>query len=208
MLKDSRAAGAHRPSSVRLPALGPVLACLGLLLLAAPASHATDPAWWSVRGAVNSASTPAPYAVANEGQLKQFTVCAVQELNADLAGGAGPTLNQLVSGWQSNYVPNNPIDFQAVNIGQLKQIASLIYGQLQPYGYAIPSWLSYNTSTQYDVANLGQLKTVFNFTVGADPDGSGLPEWWEEEYFGQIGLSAAALAPNGDGLTLLANYKQ
>ena len=166
-----------------------------LTLYASDPAGWNDPAWWSNRHAVaqtvvvtnNSVVTtnyaPNNYAVANQGQLKYFTARAVAELNADLtnAGGAGTTLNTMVSNWAQDYLTNGyatntanptrpykPSDLQAVNVGQLKYIASLIYGQLANAGYSglYPSWIAQNTATDNTAANLGQLKQVFNFNFG------------------------------------------
>src|ERR1700733_2414235 len=105
-----------------------VLAFSGLLLAA---SYASPPSWWSSRGAVNSSLGTNDYAAVNEGQLKQFTARAVDEMNVQLTnyGGAGSTLTNLVYGWHQDYLTNGysgttpkPSDFQAVNVGQLKYI--------------------------------------------------------------------------------------
>ena len=199
------------------------LACSGLLLLGS-ASHAADPAWWGARGAVTANAAPSPNAVVNQGQLKQFTSSAVQELNVSLAGvgGAGDALNGLIAGWQQDYAmhayatdPNNPsrpykpADFDAVTVGQLKYIAGLIYGRLQSGGYlaAAPAWLKTNAAVDSNLAVLGQLKSVFNFDLGLDPDGSGLPIAWENQYFGHTGVDPNA-DDDGDGLTNLQEFQQ
>lgn len=41
-----------------------------------------------------------------------------------------------------------------------------------------------------------------------DSQGSGLPDWWQLMYFGQLGVNPTALSPNGDQLTNLQNYQQ
>ncbi|MDB4793684.1 fibronectin type III domain-containing protein, partial [Methylacidiphilales bacterium] len=110
--------------------------------------------------------------------LKAFTERAVAELNTDLAGsgGAGSTLNGLVTGWSNEYVAHGwnatnrePADYQAVTIGQLKYIASLYYGQLAAAGYAAatPAWVYPDPGADAQVATVGQLKTVFDFDVNA-----------------------------------------
>ena len=170
------------PSATIVPSLWLILACSALFLLSASASDPSgwnDPGWWTAQGAMttNSANNNA---IANQGQLKQFTSAAVKELNADLAssGGAGPALSNLVFGWQQDYASNGyatntanpsrpykPSDYWAVNVGQLKYIGSLVYGRLYDLGYIwiYPSWISQNAATDGSAANLGQLKTLFNF---------------------------------------------
>ena len=187
----------HRATKpgIRSAAIVPTfLLTLGCFGLAALVTLQAQPGWWNSGGAVltpvvvtNSGIVttnyaPNDYAVANQGQLKQFTVAAVSELNARLtnSGGAGPALSNLVYGWQQDYATNGyatntanpyrpykPSDFQAINVGQLKYIASLVYGQLDQAGYAglYPSWITQNTTTDNSAANLGQLKEVFNFDL-------------------------------------------
>lgn len=41
-----------------------------------------------------------------------------------------------------------------------------------------------------------------------DADGNGLPDAWEENYFGQTGLDPNSLTTSGDGLTLLQAYQE
>ena len=141
--------------------------------------EASQPAWWTSRGAVNTNTKNDNLAI-NESQLKQFTQKAVLELNADLTnnGGAGPTLNAMVTAWSNDYQTNGyshtnpkPTDLHAVNVGQLKYIARLVYGQLSAAGYTglQPAWIVQNTNTDNYVANIGQLKTVFDWDLSAAP---------------------------------------
>ncbi|MCE0483243.1 MAG: fibronectin type III domain-containing protein [Methylacidiphilales bacterium] len=152
----------------------------GFSLILMVASYAvTTPGWWS--GVLNG-NPPNDYMVANQGQMKQFTARAVNELNIGLTnnGGAGSTLINLVYGWEQDYLTNgyatntaNPArpykssDYQAINVGQLKYIAGLVYGQLASAGYIsmAPSWLHANPTSDYSAANLGQLKQAFNFDL-------------------------------------------
>jgi alpha-tubulin suppressor-like RCC1 family protein len=165
--------------------LGLLLACSGVCALTALGS---PPAWWSSRsaivapqvvtndGIVTTNYVPNDYAAVTQGQVKQFSVKAVDELNVDLAaqGGAGPVLTNLVYGWQQDYATNGynesnvkPSDYTAMNVGQLKTIASLFYGRLSSAGYPqlTPSWLHQNTYTDNIAANIGQLKQVFDFDL-------------------------------------------
>jgi alpha-tubulin suppressor-like RCC1 family protein len=45
------------------------------------------------------------------------------------------------------------------------------------------------------------------FTALQDSAGSGLPDWWQIKYFGQIGNNPNS-SPDGNGLTLLQDYQQ
>jgi hypothetical protein len=165
-------------------------ACFGLLALTASAS---DPAWWSSRGAVVAPEVTTndgvvttnyvqnDYAAVTQGQLKQFTARAVDELNANLTGGAGTNLNTMVSNWAADYASNGynatnlkPSDFTAMNVGQLKYIGNKVWSQLVAGGYAtnVPSWLAQNTNSDNQAANVGQLKQLFDFDLA---DVLGLP---------------------------------
>lgn len=161
----------------------------GLLLASLVTSSAAPPGWWASRGATatTAANDNGPV---NQGQLKQFTQKAVLEFNARIPGGAGPELNELVIGWVQAYQAGNynaanplPADFEVMNSGQLKWIASKIHTRLvfAKYETTPPAWLTQNAATDGQLANLGQLKTVFNFDLTA-PAGQ-LPAWWQKFYF-------------------------
>jgi len=67
----------------------------------------------------------------------------------------------------------------------------------------LPVWLQPNAATDSQLANIGQLKTVFNFNLTA-PTGQ-LPEWWQKFYFnGQTGIDPNGVAP--DGTTYITHY--
>jgi hypothetical protein len=189
-MKLDRAIKERNGSATITSVLCLTLALSGVLVLT---GYAADPAWWSSRGAIqpeqvvtnNGVVTtnyaPNPNAIANAGQLKAFTVAAVNELNSDLPNSAtaAPALSNLVYGWQQDYATNNynnaknplapykPTDFAPVNEGQLKYVAKLIDNQLVTQGYlaALPTWLQGTNATDHDAALIGQLKTVFNFDL-------------------------------------------
>jgi len=182
-------------SAAILHSLALILACSTLFFVTA---YAADPVWWSSPGTGTQGAVVAPQVVTNSGvvttnyipnnnavvtesQLKQFTARAVDELNATLtsSGGAGTTLNTMVSNWASDYTTNGysathikPSDLSAMTVGQLKTIANLIYPQLAAGGYTglAPSWLAANPTTDNTVATLGQLKEVFNFDLSLPPN--------------------------------------
>ena len=146
-----------------------MVGCFSMFVVAAYAA----PTWWST---VQNGNPANDYSVANQGQLKFFTEKAVDYMNTTLAssGGAGPALTNLVYNWKQDYLTNGygasnikPSDYQAVNVGQLKYIARLVYGQLSTIGYTglYPSWLASSNATDLSVANLGQLKEIFNFDL-------------------------------------------
>jgi hypothetical protein len=191
-------------------------------LLAIVPLRATQPTWWTGLGAVNPSATPNDWAMVTEGQLKQFTLEGVTEMNTYLLPiGAGNNLNMLVDGWIADYATNGysgsnpkPSDFQAMSAGQLKYIGGMVWTQLVAGGYtsSLPSWLVV-TSTDAQAANLGQLKTVFNFDLTYSSDGSSLPDWWLIHYFGGLTLDGTAVDPNafvpwsGGNLTYLQAFQ-
>ena len=164
-----------------------VFLCSGLFALTA---YASNPSWWSSPGTGTQGAVVAEqvvtndgvvstnyitnnYAVVVQGQLKQFTARAVDELNSNLTGGAGTNLNNLVHGWAQDYATNGynasniePSDYTAMTAGQLKYVGNKVWTQLVARGYtnALPAWLDTN-STDIQLANLGQLKQVFNFDL-------------------------------------------
>jgi hypothetical protein len=202
-----------------------VTGCCGIFVLTASAS---DPAWWDYRGAVlapevttNSGVVttnyiPNNYAVVTQGQLKQFTAVAVQEMNADVPGGAGATLNNIVIGWQQDYATNGysasnikPSDYALMNAGQLKYIGNLVWIQLVASGYTntVPTWLQQNTNSDNAKANLGQLKEVFNFdsfpTVTATPPAAPSNLTITPSNSGELDLSWSNNANNATDLTIM-----
>ena len=160
-------------SAAPVQTLGLLAAFFALFAISAYAT--TVPGWWSSVLNTNPAND---YMVANQGQLKFFTQKATAYINTTLAGsgGSGPALSNLVYGWQQDYTTHGyngsnikPADYQAVNVGQLKYIANLVYNQLGSAGYTglRPSWLGSSNATDLSVANLGQLKEIFNFDLTA-----------------------------------------
>jgi hypothetical protein len=169
---------------------------------------ATYPTWWTNRGVINSTATVNDYAAANQGQAKHFATQAYAELQANLPGGAGAQLTTLINSFsntESNYAP--------ITVGQLKSLAKPFYDRLIATGNATSYPWSSTTSddNDYAVANIGQLKAIFNFSIGgaggSDSDADGLPDSWEILYFGNISQNASG-DPDGDGVTNLVEYLQ
>lgn len=172
---------------------------LPVILVAFLASaSAAPPSWWAQRGATNTEPS-ADDAAVTQGQLKHFTRKAVEELNSAVPGGAGEELNALIQTWIAGHP--DPDDNKAMALGQLKWIANKIHARLVYLRWedAKPVWITPAPATDSLLANLGQLKTVFNFDLSAPP--GQLPEWWQKFYFaGTTGISPNEDA-DGDGLT-------
>ena len=58
-----------------------------------------------------------------------------------------------------------------MSVGQLKYIGNMVWSQLVADGYtsSAPSWLALNTNTDNQAANIGQVKSVFNFAPAINP---------------------------------------
>ena len=129
---------------------------LGGLLQAGPvpANKPTAyPNWWFEQDVIKrlpAFATQAPtdwlthypkaddYALANVGQLKHIAKKAANALDAKLpTPGAGTAVHALVDPWSlvpvANTAPRD--DFAALNIGQLKAVATPFYLRLQELGY-------------------------------------------------------------------------
>jgi Chitobiase/beta-hexosaminidase C-terminal domain len=186
-MKLSRQKREELSSATITQALALVFLCSGLFALTA---YATNPSWWSSPGTGTQGAVVAEqvvtndgvvstnyitndYAIVVQGQLKQFTARAVDELNSNLTGGAGTNLNNLVHGWAEDYATNGynatnrePSDYTAMTASQLKYVGNMVWTRLVAGGYtnALPAWLDTNSSDT-QMANLGQLKQVFDFNL-------------------------------------------
>lgn len=101
----------------------------------------------------------------NQGQLKHFAAKAAAELNADLVGGAGTAINDLILSWSEPNASRD--DYAAVNQGQLKAVAKLFYDRLieTAYTQAYPWSLAATDDDNYAAANIGQVKYLFSFDL-------------------------------------------
>lgn len=128
-------------------------------------AYADAPSWWSQRNVLVSGANADDYAPANQGQLKNIAKAAVAEMDAKLAGGAGDELHILVNGW-STPGPQTA-DFAPLNLGQLKNAAKPFYDRLIGAGVADSyPWIgSPRSSNDFAAANIGQVKSLFNFEI-------------------------------------------
>lgn len=159
----------------------------------------------------------ANYAPVTLGQLKYVATQAQAYLNSKLAGvgGAGPAIGNVVA----NFTLSDSGNYAVADLGQLKNVALPFYQRLQAVGFNTERDLNYrlsgnanstvwassypwntstNTSVNYGVADLGQLKFVFafdldagsagNFTVSENLDttGDGFRDAWAFYTFGNL----------------------
>ena len=194
------------PQIGRLPrfARRSALVLLPLVLIAA-----TGPQWWVDRGARDPYATANDYAAINQGQAKNLLRASVDELDANLPGGAGDTLHAMVASWASPTAQTN--DYNAVNGGQLKALMMPILNRLIEEGYATAyPWASATNANDYAVVNIGQAKALFAFnllTIDADADHDGIPDAWQQSWGEQLGLTVTASGIDpACGLTYLQEY--
>ncbi|GHB91271.1 Ig-like domain-containing protein [Cerasicoccus arenae] len=175
---------------------------LFLLLCAASVLNAgpTYPAWWLSEGVVASQPPPAPgeagydqatydawmasnYGVANLGQAKNLAHAAYDAMEAAETGSAGTTISTMVG----NFSTDPDDNYVALNLGQLKAIAAPFYERMHAVGFLVtltdgtvitsgdeyPWNPTTPVSENYALANLGQLKHVFSFTLDGWPPSAG-----------------------------------
>ena len=130
-------------------------------------AQAASPPWWTTRGVIIPSKTADDYAAINQGQLKKLVASAVDEMNAQLIGGAGTDLTNMVEAWATNVAWAD--DYAVVTTGQLKHQAKPIYQRLLAAGIisSLPAWVSATASSNEDfaIANIGQAKHLFDFIV-------------------------------------------
>ena len=162
-----------------------------------PEPYRAYPGWWLQRGMANTNSAPSDYSAANQGQAKWMAAGARAELDVWLPGGAGTAVSTLVGGFSSTG------NYDAVNVGQLKELARPFYDRLIQVGMATSYPWTPSIADDYDFAgaNVGQLKNLFSFSLdgAGDGDGDGLADWWEILHFGTL-LQDGRMDSDGDGV--------
>jgi hypothetical protein len=131
--------------------------------------RAQAPAWWSQRSVLLAGAAPDDFAILNQGQLKQFALAGLGELEERLTGGAGPELHSLLNLWSSidsngQRVPTaSPLadDYAPANVGQLKAVALPFRERLAEAGILLPDPFANVAPDDYSLANLGQAKQFF-----------------------------------------------
>lgn len=128
---------------------------------------AQGPAWWVSRGVIDPAQTMDDYAVANQGQLKNFAAAAAAQMAVLPNGGAGPGITAMIQDWQTQHAQAD--DYAAATVGQAKAVAVKFYQRLQQLGLtSMPPWTTADTDDDNHAAiNLGQLKSLFAFVIPA-----------------------------------------
>lgn len=196
-------------------ASAPGLALLAGLIGAVLAGFAQAPSWWTNRTVIVINGIQRNYAPINQGQLKWLAMQAAVEFSS----------NSLFSGEIGNLVASlsSTNNYRPVNLGQLKNVAQPFYDCLwangltncypQGAGWPYPWSGSSKPTNDYALANIGQAKYLFSFDLAqrttnsiADSDGDGLPNSWEQKYFGDVTLANPYADPDMDGLNNLQEF--
>lgn len=150
----------------------------------------TYPQWWLQRDVVPVQAPPVfgkaghdpdtydewvadNYAAANLGQAKNLFTAAMNEMEAASAGSVGVTIPAMFSAFsylpEDNYVP--------LTIGQLKALSAPFYDVMHEADFTVTlagdtvvpddtyPWTQDETTENLAIANLGQLKHVFSFSL-------------------------------------------
>jgi hypothetical protein len=144
---------------------------LALVFAAAPA-HAEAPWWWASCGVTATTGVQTnDFAAATQGQVKWIASRACAVLDANLLGGAGEAVSNLVRSFQAP----GANDYAAVNAGQLKAVAAPFYDRLRACGWpcVLPDGMTTNQAypwsgaaqppNDYAAVNIGQVKYAFSF---------------------------------------------
>ncbi len=181
--------------------------------------EAASPDWWGARG-VMSASAPVTndFVVVNLGQLKWFASCARAEFDANLPGGSGSAISNLVA----TFTNSSARDYLVANAGQLKAVAAPFYDCLRTKNWpgTLPAGMTTNQfypwsggvgpTNDFVLVNNGQVKHVFSFGLMnglVDTDGDGMPDMWEIVYgLNPLDPFDAFADSDGDGLPNFEEY--
>lgn len=173
---------------------GAVLITTSAAWLSGMVLRAQAPAWWSQRSVLLAGATADDFAILNQGQLKQFALSGLAELEERLTGGAGPELHSLLNLWSTldasgQRVPiASPLadDYAVVNVGQLKAVALPFRQRLAETGVILPDPFDTTAPEDYALANIGQAKQLFQVDLAGQKvegltttqDGSTLTLTW------------------------------
>ena len=148
---------------------------------------AIDPVWWTTRGITVPGAEIQDYAILNQGQLKQFAYGTFLEWQSVPPNSPGSDVTALIGQWTTinssgvrvPKVNAMTMDYAPVTLGQLKAVAKVFFDRMIDLGAANNyPWAQDYSSTQlneqiddYAVANIGQAKALFSFTL------SGVDTW-------------------------------
>lgn len=138
------------------------LPCLIASLMLMPELSAA-PDWWERRAILLPAVPVDDFAVINQGQLKNIARLAALEMQAQLPGGSGQAVQDMIEDWNNVAEAD---DYAAVNLGQLRAVAQPFHDRLFALGLTSSHpWAQASSANNYALANIGQVKAVFSFDI-------------------------------------------
>ncbi len=157
-----------------------------------------------------------PIGTAEEEAVKQQTLAAQDQTDGSTPLGGGP-LGPLDGGYPSNtlYLEITSVGEDSANVTLHNTTEGSIYELLSKESLTSTQWISEGTVfgvegqdwTPTTIPVLTRTNTLFiearNLTL--DSDGQGLPDWWQQEYFGHWGVDPYA-DPDGDGWSNIQEY--
>lgn len=146
---------------------------LTLAILSLPLT--AQQSWWPTTDQ-DSTQDDDNYATANLGQLKNMTLHAAEHFEDNNVEIPAEIQNMLEAWLDENNQTNNHLE---ANLGQLKNISTPFWSTLIDLGQKQLSDIPWTADPSDDdntaIANIGQLKSAFNFTIESDDiDGDGI----------------------------------
>lgn len=159
-----------------------IIACI-VVLSACVAESADEQDWWYELGVIDPEAVKTnDYAPVNLGQLKNISMQAIYQCSASGMphNNEYNVLDSVLFSWVNEEVP---VNYMPANVGQVKYMGSLFHGWLASAGYRNAMCFQPGCN-DYALANIGQVKNVFNFDPSdTDYNRFGIiGGWLEEDY--------------------------
>lgn len=127
-------------------------------------AQGAGPSWWYRRSVVLADGPTNDYAAVNQGQVKWMASQAHNEFANSASWNAGGTEETLIQQMISGFSPTN--NYLAASVGQVKAAARPFHDWLGARnGVTNYPWGAGGVTNDYGVANIGQLKNAFDFSI-------------------------------------------
>ena len=122
------------------------------------------PSWWYTTGVVDLGAQTNDYAAANLGQLKWIATCAHSAASESTSWSASGPEETVITNLISTFPTGS--NHAAANLGQIKAVAQPFYNWLgAKAGQTNYPWTAAASTNDFGVANIGQLKCTFSFSI-------------------------------------------